>query len=295
MNRRLFGFALVLLSVSFLSAQQQDSQLPQAPPNVQTTKPPSGSVLVFQHQQPSPEAMRHIFDMRQKMTAHAIAINDLASHIQSPDDARKLVDLVAAEFSDELPPKWATRSFRDRIAQAEYETAADPGALIPEQHIADVWNEFIEKIGAPQETMLNAAEIHYLRDGQHLTARIGWTYEKDIWTVTGVFAVGPDGRVANGSRALEAIRLLWNLGNETEDFAAIHTDVQKGVLPTDQFLQAQKQRSPGGGQPSNGFAVARVMSIASYPVRQAAFRYVQEHGERSFEHIVEGLLKELLQ
>ena len=172
MNRKFWRFAAALLPICFLSAQEP------APQNPNQSSHPA-------FRQPSPEAMRHMVEVRQRMAEHSIAINDLAGHIQSLDDARKLVNLVSNEFSDELPSKWATRSIRERIARAEYESAADPGALIPEQHIADVWNDFVERIGAPQETMLNAAEIHYLRDGQYVTARFAWARDqKQIWTDT---------------------------------------------------------------------------------------------------------------
>jgi hypothetical protein len=224
------------------------------------------------------------------MSEHAIAINDLAGHIQSLDDARKLVNMVADEFSDGLPPKWATHSIRERIARAEYESATEPGSLIPEQHIADVWNDFVEKIGAPRETMLNAAEIHYLRDGQCVSARTVWAYNggQQIWTIPAVFAVGPDGRVANGSRALEAIRLLWLLARNTDDFAGIHAQAQKGVLLSDLISQPEK---PTASVAAHGFVTAR---IVSFPVQQAAFRYVRDHGDRALNRAIEEVLKNLL-
>jgi hypothetical protein len=281
MNEKLRRFAVALLPVCFLSAQEPSPQRPQQPN--QSIQPPNAPHF----QPPSPDVLRHAAELRQQMRDRSIAINDVASNIQSLDDARKLVDLVTAEFSDELPPKWATRSFRERIARAEYESAADPGSLIPEQHIADVWDDFVEKIGAPPETMLNAAEIHYLRDAQYVSARLGWSEgEQQLWTIPGIFAVGPDGKVANGARALEAIRLLWNLGNLTDDFAGIHEQVQKGVLLSDLFPHPEKPWKPTGG-----YAAVRTVS---FPVQQAAFRYAHDHGARALDHAVEDLLKDLL-
>ena len=92
MNTKLWRFALALLPICFLSAQQPSPQAPQ-----QLTNRPG-------FHQPSPEAMRKIAEQRRIMEAHANTINDVAGRIHSPDDARQLVDLVAAEFSDELPP-----------------------------------------------------------------------------------------------------------------------------------------------------------------------------------------------
>ncbi len=273
MNTKLWRFAVALLPLCFLSAQQP---APQAPP---ANRPG--------FQPPSPEVMRKIAEQRRTMEAHATAINDVASHIQSLDDARQLVDLVAAEFSNELPPRWATGSIRKRIAQAEYESVANPGSLISEQHIADVWNDFVKKIGAPQETTLTAADVHYLRDAQYVSARIFWVREQDIWTIPGVFAVGPDGKVANGSRTLEAIRLLWLLGSNEDDFPGIHAATQKGIL----FSDLLKQQAKSSSSHAQGGVV--VFRTTSYPVQQAAFRYQRDHGARALNRAIEDLLKNL--
>ncbi|MGB0081592.1 MAG: hypothetical protein WBP90_08705 [Terracidiphilus sp.] len=275
MNTKLWRFALALLPICFLSAQQPSPQAPQ-----QLTNRPG-------FHQPSPEAMRKIAEQRRIMEAHANTINDVAGRIHSPDDARQLVDLVAAEFSDELPPRWATGSIRKRIAEAEYESIANPGSLISEQHIADVWNDFVKKIGAPQDTVLTAADVHYLRDAQYVSARFFWVREQDIWTIPGVFAVGPDGKVANGSRALEAIRLLWLLGTNEDDFPGVHAAAQKGVLFSDLIKQEAKS---GSGQSHGAVLLARMVS---YPVQQAAFRYQRDHGARALNRAIEELLKNL--
>jgi hypothetical protein len=277
-NGKLWLFAAALLPVGLLSAQQPVPEDPQ-----QFDRPALG--------QPSPEVLGHATELRQRMRDHAIAINDVASHIRSLDDARKLVMLVADEFSPELPSEWATHFIRERIARAEFATARDPGSLISEQHISDVWNDFVEKIGAPRQTMLSALEIHYLRDAQYVSARIAWDgYEKDIWTIPGVFALEPDGRVANGSRALEAIRLLWQLGSTTDDFPAIHTEAEKGVLLSDRLLHPQDPPAPGYQR--RAYVTARI--APPNPIREAAFRYAHDHGAHALNHAIEGLLKDLL-
>jgi hypothetical protein len=276
MNTKLWRFAAALLPICFLSAQQP---APQAP--LQQANRPG-------FRQPSPEVMRKIAEQRRTMEAHANAINDIADNIHSTDDALQLVGLVAAEFSADLPPRWVTGSVRKRIAHAEYESATNPGALIPEQRIADVWNDFVKRIGAPQETTLAAADVHYLRDAQYVSARIFWVREKDVWTIPGVFAVGPDGSIANGSRALEAIRLLWLLGSNEDDFAGIHAAAQKGVLFSDLIKQQAKS---GSGQGQGKVLIARMVS---YPVQQAAFRYQRDHGARALNRAIEDLLKNLI-
>lgn len=81
----------------------------------------------------------------------AAEINDLAGRIHSEADASALVDKIAALFADALPPAWAIQGIRRRIAHAEYEAVTDASQLIPEQRIADVWNEYVREIGAPDE------------------------------------------------------------------------------------------------------------------------------------------------
>src|SRR5215467_14348515 len=108
----------------------------------------------------------------------SIQMNELAAHIDSEADSKKLVDQLAALLKDELPPAWATDSVRRRLAWAEYKSATDPSSLIPEERIAEVWNRYVREIGAPDETMVTVAEIHNLRDAQHATNQMLW--ERDI-------------------------------------------------------------------------------------------------------------------
>ena len=87
----------------------------------------------------------------------AIRTNELAAHIDSEADARAFVDAVADMFADSLPPSWATRRIRERIAHAEYETVSEPLRQIPEQRIADVWNKYVREIGASEEAVVTVA------------------------------------------------------------------------------------------------------------------------------------------
>jgi len=276
MNGKLWCLAVALLPICFLSPQQPSPQTPQ-----------QANRKGFR--QPSPEALRHFAELRQRMRAHAIAINDLAGHIQSLDDARKLVDMVAGEFSNELPPKWATRSIRGRIARAEYESAAEPGDLIPEQRVADAWNDYLERIGAPQESYVTAAEIHTLRDSYYVTSQLFWARgNQTIWTVSNIYAVGPDGKVANGCRALEVLNILWQLANQPEVLEGTRNLVKKGQRLSDMYKNPSKPPAPGT---EKGYVTARM--TPPNPVEQAADRYMHDHGVRALNRAIEGLLKDL--
>jgi hypothetical protein len=219
----------------------------------------------------------------------AIAMNELAGNIQSLDDARKLVDMIAEEFSDELPPRWVTRKMRDRIAQAEYESATNPAMLIPEQRVADAWNRFAREIGAPDETNVTAAEIHYLRDASYVGARIFWMRgNQSIWSMPNIYPVGQYGTVADGCRALDAIREVHDLAYQPDIISGAREMVRKGVLFSDEIEQESKTPHR-----SESFGVAR-MELLTNPIEAAGERYVKERGERALRHAVENLLDDLV-
>ena len=276
MNWKLWRLAAALLPICCLSAQQPSPQVPQQA-NGEGFQPPSA------------ETMRQLTEQTQRDRANAAAINDLAGHIQSPGDASKLVELVAAEFSHELPPKWATRSIRQRIARAEYEAAADPGSLIPEQHIADAWNDFLQTIGAPQESFVTAAEIHTLRDSHYVASQLSWARgNENIWTVPNLYAVGEDGKVANGSRALEVLNILWQLANQPEALQGTRDLIKKGQLMSDMYKNPSKPPAPGSAR---AFVSARMMP--PNPVQNAAQNYANDHGAHALNSAIEDLLQRL--
>lgn len=279
MNRKLWRFAASLLPLCALSAQQPSPQ--EAPQQANRDG----------FRQPSPEVMRQIAETWQRMRARANGINDLAGQIKSLDDARKLVDLVAAEFSDELPPKWAARPIRDRIARAEFESAVDPGVLIPEQHVADAWNDYLQKIGAPQEIYVTAAEIHILRDSYYVSSQLSWVRgNQNIWTVPKVYALGANGKVANGCRAVEVLNILWQLANQPETLQGARNLIKKGEQMSDIYKNPSKPPAPGS---ERAYVTAQVTQMPPNPVRQAALRYMNDHGVRGLNRAIEGLLEEL--
>src|SRR5713226_4571175 len=143
----------------------------------------------------------------------AIRMNELAAHISSEPDARAYVDAVADMFADSLPPSWATRGIRERIAHAEYEAVSNPLRQIPEQRIADVWNKYVREIGASEEALVTAAEIHSMRDATFAVGKAMWSggTNKTAWTMPNIFSVCAAGKVAEGCRAVEALRVIHDL------------------------------------------------------------------------------------
>src|SRR3989441_10741067 len=142
-----------------------------------------------------------------------VQLNELSGRIHSEADALAFVEGIADIFADSLPAAWAGPSIRQRVAHAEYEAISDPSRLIPEQRIADVWNEYVREIGAPEEAVVKAAEIHRMRDADYAIGQSWWTrgVNESIWTMPNIYATGPDSKIAHGCRAIKALRGIHEL------------------------------------------------------------------------------------
>ena len=147
------------------------------------------------------------------------------------------MDSVAEMFKDELPTGWDTETLRRRVARAEYNSATNATYLIPEERVVEVWNEYVREIGAPGETLVTQAEIHNLRDAQFASIQRLWDQDinRSIWTIPNVVAVGDDGKVPNGCRALEALRLIYGMENLFENVRGARMRVKEGIVVSDEM------------------------------------------------------------
>jgi hypothetical protein len=241
-------------------------------------------------QRKTPEDMaRAAAAARQKDRETAIEMNELAGHIRTLDDARRLVNMVAKEFADDLPPAWATAGLRERIAEAEYRSATDPAQLIPEQRVADAWNRYVDEIGAPRDALVTAAEIHSMRDADYTMERFAWKrIDQSMWTMPNIYAVGPDGKVANGCRALEAVLMVWRMANYYEDIGAARKRVKLGIVESDLFGKQEKKPVTGHVRTE-----VRASIVQENPIESAERRYVTEHGMADFSRVVVEMLESL--
>ena len=220
----------------------------------------------------------------------AIRMNELAAHINSEADARAFVDAVADMFADSLPPAWATRGIRERIARAEYEAVSNPLRQIPEQRIADVWNKYVREIGASEEALVTAAEIHSMRDATFAMGQVMWSRGtiQTAWTMPNIFAVGADGKVAEGCRAVEAIRVIHDLDSLFDNLRSARERLRKGIVASDAVKRSLENTN------ANQKTTARLeVRIDTNPLRPAEIRYVREHGAEHFNQFLEMLLEEL--
>jgi hypothetical protein len=224
----------------------------------------------------------------------AIHINDLAGNIQSEADARAYVDAVAEELTGHRHMSWTTRSIRHRVAHAEYQAATDSSHQIPEERIVDVWNEYVREIDAPAETLVTVAELHNLRDAMYTSAsKLAWKPEfgQSIWTMPNIYALGADGKVASGCRALEALKIIHDMHDIFPVVLSARARVQKGVLVSDLIKKREENPAPVGKTvlTVGGFHASSVFNS----VEPFAYRYQAEHGERAYQQLLRRLFAEL--
>jgi len=219
----------------------------------------------------------------------AIRINERAGQIRSEADARTLVDEIADLFAKELPPAWASRRIQERVAHAEYESVSTPAKLIPEQRIVDVWNEYAKEIGAPDEAIATVAEIHNMRDASFAGAQFMWRRGmQQVWTMPNVYALGADGKVADGCRALETLRVIHDLDGLFQNLLNARDRLRKGIVPSEEFKK--RAANPNPQTHSAGRLEAHT---APNPIRLAQQRYVQEHGPAAHQLLLARLFEEL--
>lgn len=221
----------------------------------------------------------------------SMQLNEMAAHISSEGESEELVDSVAEMFKDELPNGWDTETLRRRVARAEYNSATNATYLIPEKRVVEVWNEYVREIGAPDETLITQAEIHNLRDAQFASSQRVWDRDinRNIWTMPNVVAVGGDGKVANGCRALEAIRLIYVMDNLFENVRGARKRVREGIVVSNEMAK----RADASPHTSRGTAMLIVAPADANPIRPAEQRYIRERGSESYNRLLSTLFAEL--
>jgi len=219
----------------------------------------------------------------------AIRINELAGRIHAESGANSFVSEIAGVFVKELPPAWASSSIRQRVAHAEYEAVDNPAKLIPEQRIVDVWNQYVKEIGAPDEATVSVAEIHNMRDASYTVAQWMWARgHQTIWTMPNVYALGPDGKVADGCRALEALRVIHDLDGLFQNLRGARDRLQRGIVPSEEIKKRLGEPNP---QAHDAFRLEA--HKGTNPILPAERRYVQEHGRKAYAQLLARLFEEL--
>ena len=219
----------------------------------------------------------------------AIRINELAGRIHSEADANALVSEIAGLLAQALPPAWASSGIRQRVAHAEYEAVGNPAKLIPEQRVVDVWNQYVKEIGAPDEATVSVAEIHNLRDASYTVAQLMWASgHQTMWTMPNLYALGPDGKVADGCRALEALRVIHDLDGLFQNLRGARDRLQRGIVPSEEIKKRLGEPNP---QAHDAFRLEAHKD--TNPILPAERRYVQERGRKAYAQLLARLFEEL--
>jgi hypothetical protein len=213
-------------------------------------------------------------------------LNQLATNVKTLSDARILVDYVADLFAESVPAAWVSNSIRKKIANAEFAAVSDAHELIPEERIARAWNAYADTIQAPQERRVTEAEVHNLRDALFTTANLGWKQGKEtIWNVPTIYPTQPNGSISSGCRAIETIRVLWDLSRFPQNILSARLRVSEGVLNSELFRTGQESRAT---------AILESVPVTHGPVYSMEREYVAANGNAALYRAVDTLLKQAL-
>jgi len=256
----------------------------QASPPVSDQQPDPASA---QPKQMPPQLAEKYKQKREMMHQAALRLDDLASNIHSEQNARAFIDAVAEDLWGKHLFGWTTRGIRQRVAHAEFEAVSDAALAIPEQRIVNVWNEYIREIDAPEEELASLAEIHNMRDGMYVFGRRIWGMGiQSIWTVPSIQAVDSDGKLSQGCRAIEALKIIHALYFEPQSLQSARERVRQGYLPSDRVSLEQAKMPAKSGAVLVGRAY-------SNPVQEADRRYLRNHGDKDYDRMLMRLFNEL--
>jgi len=128
-----------------------------------------------------------------------------------------------------------------------------------------------------------------MRDGSYTVAQLMWARgQQTIWTMPNVYALGPDGKVADGCRALEALRVIHDLGGLFQNLRGARDRLQRGIVPSEEHQEALGEPNP---QAHDAFRLEAQND--TNPVRPAERRYLQGHGREAYAQLLARLFEEL--
>jgi hypothetical protein len=129
---------------------------------------------------------------------------------------------------------------------------------------------------------------HNMRDADYAGGQVMWARGmQTVWTMPMIYALGPDGKVADGCRAVEALRVIHEIAYQFNNLRGARERLQKGIVASDVIKQSQEKLS-------SGTARARLESrVITNPIQPAESRYIREQGIDGFNELLERLFGEL--
>jgi hypothetical protein len=104
-----------------------------------------------------------------------------------------------------------------------------------------------------------------------------------------IYAMGPDEKVADGCRAVEALRVVWDLANIFDNLRGARDRVPKAIMVSDLFKQQLEAPASGQMRSEARLEAGKVDN----PVKIAEMRYIREHGAIGLSHAIGGLIYDL--
>jgi len=121
-------------------------------------------------------------------------------------------------------------------------------------------------------------------------SRFVWTrgLGQSIWNMPNIYAVNDAGAIADGCRPLESLDILYDMHNLFQNVLSARDRIQKGIPLPDSAPHPQGT--------SARWVASSSLQTASFtdPVRPAAIRYQQEHGEKAYRDLLLRLFRELI-
>jgi hypothetical protein len=108
------------------------------------------------------------------------------------------------------------------------------------------------------------------------------------WTIPNIFAIGVDGKVAEGCRAVEALRVIHDLDQLFDNLRGARERLRKGIVASGAIKKSLENTN------ANRKTTARLgASVDTNPLRAAEYKYMREHGVDHLIQLVEMLFEEL--
>jgi hypothetical protein len=254
-----------------------------------------GFVLVTRMRSAPQDRDAMIAEARKKAEEYqktALRIDELAGSIHSEEDARAFVDAMGQAFADQIPYS-LTAPLRARVATAEYAAVSDPAKLIPEQRVVDAWNHWIADINGPKEARLTVAELHVIRENYYFGATSSHARQyRALWSLSNIYAVKPNGRVADACRPVEAFLLLHQI-----DMLFINVVYARDFIAQGKSMDEDLRRRAELDK-STTRTEAHLVAMPENPVqaqlRHAEGDYFEKHGEITMGARVLQLVSEVL-
>lgn len=111
-----------------------------------------------------------------------------------------------------------------------------------------------------------------MRDGDSAVAQFSWSRGQNIWAVPSIYPVDSEGKLADGCRAIETLRTLYDLDMMFDNLRGARERGRKGVLVSEEL-----KRRPENAPPQQKTSSRLEVHVYRNPVWLAERRYVEQH------------------